>query len=89
MKKTSRAVLAICAVAALGAADANASCPVDMPQQLLQDCIVVEGSGVTFPNETYANMLQYQEWKAGRSARNEPATHSATKGGILTKNISN
>jgi hypothetical protein len=41
---------------------ALANCPGSMPLQLQEDCIVVEGSGSSFPNSTYANMDQYQAW---------------------------
>ncbi len=39
-----------------------ADCPDTMPVQLLEDCIVAEGSGSSFPNSTYANMELYQDW---------------------------
>ena len=41
---------------------ALANCPGSMPVQLLEDCIVVESSGSSYPNSTYANMEQYQAW---------------------------
>jgi hypothetical protein len=41
---------------------ALADCPDTMPSQLLQDCIVYEGAGSTFPTEDYAHMDLYNEW---------------------------
>jgi hypothetical protein len=39
-----------------------AYCPITMPQQLLQDCIVNENAGASFPPSDYAYMDLYQEW---------------------------
>lgn len=39
-----------------------ADCPNSMPQQLLQDCIVYEGAGATFPSSDYAYMDEYIQW---------------------------
>jgi len=39
-----------------------ADCPDTMPSQLLQDCIVYEGAGSTFPTEDYAHMDSYDDW---------------------------
>jgi len=36
-----------------------ADCPNSMPQQLLQDCIVYESAGTTFPGSDYAYMDEY------------------------------
>jgi hypothetical protein len=41
---------------------ALADCPDTMPSQLLQDCIVYEGAGSTFPTKDYAHMDLYNEW---------------------------
>ena len=41
---------------------ALADCPDTMPSQLLQDCIVYEGAGSTFPTEDYAHMDLYNVW---------------------------
>lgn len=61
-------------VVSMTAGVANASCSSDMPTQIWKDCIVVEGSGESFPNETYWNIAQYEEWQATRdTARFEPA----------------
>jgi len=47
---------------------ANAECPDDMPFNILDDCIVTEGSGSEFPNETYSNLKEYNEWLDTREA---------------------
>jgi hypothetical protein len=65
MRKTIWAVPFICSATVLAIGGANASCPNDMPLELLEDCIVVEGSGSKFPNDTYSNMNLYEEWQAG------------------------
>jgi hypothetical protein len=41
---------------------AVADCPDSMPGQLLNDCIVYEGAGSSFPTSDYAHMDQYQDW---------------------------
>ena len=41
---------------------ALANCPGSMPEQLLNDCIVYEGAGSSFPTSDYAHMDQYQDW---------------------------
>ena len=39
---------------------ALANCPGSMPEQLLNDCIVYEGAGSSFPTSDYAHMDLYQ-----------------------------
>lgn len=39
-----------------------ADCPRDLPKQLLEDCVVYEGSGSTFPTNDYAYIDEYQKW---------------------------
>jgi hypothetical protein len=47
---------------------ALANCPDTMPVQLLEDCIVYEGAGSSFPTSDYARMDEYQIWfKANQS----------------------
>ena len=41
---------------------ALANCPGAMPEQLMEDCIVYEGAGSSFPTSDYAHMEQYQDW---------------------------
>jgi hypothetical protein len=41
---------------------ALADCPNTMPEQLLNDCIVYEGAGSSFPTSDYAHMDQCQDW---------------------------
>lgn len=67
MKKIPCTILFIGVSAALAAGVANASCSIDMPSQFLEDCVVVEGSGNSFPNPTYAYMRQYKAWLAEKS----------------------
>jgi hypothetical protein len=58
--KTHNRIFFICAIGMSNVVIAD--CPDTMPGQLLEDCIVAEGSGSTFPNSTYAHMDEYQEW---------------------------
>jgi hypothetical protein len=56
---------------------AMADCINTMPGQLLEDCIVYEGAGTSFPPSDYAHMDQYQGWlktqKAGSQiAKSQP-----------------
>jgi len=39
-----------------------ADCPNTMPAQLLEDCIVNESAGHSFPPSDYVYMDQYQDW---------------------------
>ena len=54
------AVLFLLTITASGLA--LGECPKSMPEQLLEDCIVYEGAGDTFPTSDYAYMDQYQNW---------------------------
>lgn len=56
---------------------AQADCPADMPTQLLDDCIVVEASGSSFPNPTYAYKADYEAWLAQRVQQTQPAAGKA------------
>ena len=60
MNKKVRVGLLLCGI--VTSSLVMADCPNTMTVQLLEDCIVVEGSGSSFPNSTYANMDQYQDW---------------------------
>ena len=52
---------------------ALADCPNTMPEQLLNDCIVYEGAGNSFPTSDYAHMGQYQDWQKTQLAGNRIA----------------
>ena len=41
---------------------AVADCINTMPEKLMEDCIVYEGAGTSFPPSDYAHMHQYQDW---------------------------
>lgn len=51
----------------------NAECPLDLPEQLLNDCITIEGSGSSFPHDDYAYEDEYAAWRAARVERIAPA----------------
>ena len=40
-----------------------ADCSNTMPEKLLEDCIVYEGAGTSFPPGDYAHMDQYKDWQ--------------------------
>jgi hypothetical protein len=61
---------------------ALANCPGSMPVQLQEDCIVVEGSGSSFPNSTYANMDQYQDWLKSQQPQQPQQPHALAKSKI-------
>ena len=60
IKKCGSVSLLVFTTAASGLALAD--CPNSMPEQLLEDCIVSEGAGNSFPPSDYAHMDQYQAW---------------------------
>ena len=60
MKKDVRVGLFLCGIVASNLALAD--CPSTMPSRLLQDCIVYEGAGSTFPTGDYAHMELYNDW---------------------------
>lgn len=85
MTQISHVALLLGTAAALVAGCANAACPGDLPLQMLEDCIVVEGSGDSFPNPDYAYMKQYQEWRAAKASRIARPDDEANKGSRLVK----
>lgn len=67
MKSITSAVLLVSTLMSVSVASADSAftvCSADMPLQLRQDCIVVEGAGASFPDESYAYKREYYEWLA-------------------------
>ena len=62
MKRMKHAQVGIFVLAITASGLALSSCPNSMPEQLLEDCIVNEGAGSSFPPSDYARMDQYQDW---------------------------
>ena len=62
---------------------ALADCPHTMPVQLLEDCLIYQNEGESFPADDYAHMDQYQEWLKTQQAKLQ--TNTATEPKI--KNI--
>ena len=60
MNKKARIVLFLCGIATSSLAMAD--CPNTMPEQLIEDCIVNENAGHSFPPSGYVYMDMYQEW---------------------------
>ncbi len=79
MTKTPSVALFVGAVAVFTTGGASASCADDLPPKLLEDCIVVEGSGSPFPNVSYAHMDQYKAWLAAKYPQTVPAVEVAVK----------
>jgi hypothetical protein len=61
MKKCGSIGLLVVTTAASGLSLAD--CPNTLPLQLLEDCIVSEGAGQSFPPGDYVYMDQYQDWQ--------------------------
>ncbi|VAW82878.1 hypothetical protein MNBD_GAMMA13-1394 [hydrothermal vent metagenome] len=76
VKKLRRVLLAGVATTSV-AGGVSAVCPDDLTPQLLEDCIVVEGSGSVFPNASYANIAQYREWRATKYPQIAQAVNAA------------
>ncbi len=68
----------VCFIAAMFATSANAECPQNLPTQLLEDCIVIEGSGSSFPHPDYAHMAAYKAWLAKQAPSVQPAAGSSS-----------
>ena len=41
---------------------ALADCPDNLPTQLLQDCLIYDSEGESFPADDYAYLDEYQAW---------------------------
>ena len=62
MKMTKHAGIALFLFTITASGLAMADCPNAMPVQLLEDCIVYEDAGHSFPTSDYAHMDLYQNW---------------------------
>jgi len=60
MKKSAQIGLCVYAIAVSDLLMAD--CSRTMPEQLLEDCIVYESAGSSFPTSDYAHMNEYQDW---------------------------
>ncbi len=81
MKRMRHAQVGIFVYAITASGLTLATCPPSMPEQLLEDCIVYQGAGSSFPTSDYAHMDQYQTWLKTRQvpARVRPTTAAAPK----------
>ena len=61
MKKKVRVGLFLCGC--ITSSLAMADCPNTMPENLLEDCIIYEGAGTSFPPSDYAHMDMYHKWQ--------------------------
>jgi hypothetical protein len=62
MEMTKHAEVGLFLFALTASGLALADCPRTMPVQLLEDCIVYEGAGSSFPPSDYVYIDQYQDW---------------------------
>jgi len=79
MKMTKQAEVGLFIFTITASGLAMADCPNAMPEQLLQDCIVYEGAGYSFPPADYMNMDIYQNWVAAQQAEQMKALAKSVK----------
>jgi hypothetical protein len=73
MKMTKQAKVGLFIFTITASGLAMADCPNAMPVQLLQDCIVNENAGHSFPPSGYVNMDTYQNWVAAKQTQQTKA----------------
>jgi hypothetical protein len=66
MKMTKQAEVGLFIFTITASGLAMADCQNAMPQQLLEDCIVYEGAGTSFPTSDYAHIDLYTNWMAAQ-----------------------
>ena len=60
---------------------ALAECPHNLPEKLLEDCLIYDSEGETFPADDYAYMNEYQAWLKTQ----QPEAQSETPQKVATK----
>ncbi len=73
MKMTKQAEVGLFIFTITASGLAMADCQNAMPQQLLEDCIVYEGAGTSFPTSDYAHIDLYTNWMAAQKAEQAKA----------------
>ena len=61
---------------------ALADCPGNLPTQLLEDCLIYDAEGESFPADDYAHMDEYQAWLKAQ----EPKSQRGAVPGPVAKN---
>jgi hypothetical protein len=54
---------------------ALADCPVNLPAKLLQDCLIYDSEGESFPADDYAYMDEYQAWLKTQTRETQSNTY--------------
>ena len=52
---------------------ALADCPGNLPTQLLEDCLIYDSEGESFPADDYAHMDEYQAWLKAHPQQSQPS----------------
>jgi hypothetical protein len=52
---------------------AMADCPKNLPTQLLEDCLIYNSEGESFPADDYAHMDEYQAWLKAQPEESQPS----------------
>jgi hypothetical protein len=58
-----------------------ADCPHNLPEKLLEDCLIYDSEGQTFPADDYAYMDEYQAWLKTQ----QPEAQTKTPQNMATK----
>ena len=59
---------------------ALADCPHNLPEKLLEDCLIYDTEGETFPADDYAHMDEYQAWLKKQDSEGQSKTaHTVAK----------
>jgi hypothetical protein len=61
-----------------------ADCPHNLPTQLLEDCLIYNSEGESFPASDYAHMDQYQAWLKTQQPKSQPDTVTAPESKNMT-----
>jgi hypothetical protein len=83
MMKIKRAVAGIQVFTMVSGGVALADCPHNMPTQLLEDCLIYDSEGESFPSDDYAHMDEYHAWLKTQQPTSPPDAAS----GSVAKNV--
>jgi len=73
MKMTKQAEVVLLIFTSTASGLAITDCPNNLPVQLLENCIVYEDAGHSFPPNDYMNMDIYQNWVAAQQTEQKKA----------------
>ena len=81
MMKIKHAAVVICIFTMASGGVVLADCPINLPEKLLEDCLIYDSEGETFPADDYAYMDEYQAWLMTQ----QPEAQSKTPQKVATK----